>query len=199
MSIYHFVYKTTNLINGRYYHGKHSTSKLEDGYLGSGFILKSAIEKYGKENFKREILALFESEEAAFEYEKQLVNPADPMSYNLVSGGYGFEVGHQRSDDVVAKAAAATSLANRNRVWADASRQKLSKSHSGKTLSEEHKKKIGNANKDTPLSEEHKKKIGNANRGKKRSEEARKRLSESRRRMFEERRRQSTMAESVCN
>ena len=53
---YHIIYKTTNLINGKIYVGMHSTDNLNDGYLGSGWILKQAIKKYGKENFKREVL-----------------------------------------------------------------------------------------------------------------------------------------------
>jgi len=50
-----FIYKTTNLINNKIYVGKHKTS-ANDGYLGSGLILGYAVDKYGKENFKREIL-----------------------------------------------------------------------------------------------------------------------------------------------
>ena len=53
---YHIIYKTTNLINGKIYVGMHSTDNLNDGYLGSGWILKQAIKKYGKENFKGEVL-----------------------------------------------------------------------------------------------------------------------------------------------
>ena len=48
---YHFLYKTTNLINNKYYYGMHSTYKLDDGYLGSGKRLRYSIRKYGKENF----------------------------------------------------------------------------------------------------------------------------------------------------
>jgi hypothetical protein len=34
--------------NGKKYRGIHKTSKIEDGYLGSGIAFKKAIEKYGK-------------------------------------------------------------------------------------------------------------------------------------------------------
>ena len=53
---HYLVYKTTNLVNGKIYIGQHQTYDLNDGYLGSGILLRRAIEKYGEENFKREIL-----------------------------------------------------------------------------------------------------------------------------------------------
>lgn len=65
-----FVYKTTNIINGKYYIGVHKTYDIEDGYLGSGTILKKAIEKYGKENFSREILSYHDSYDSALKEEK---------------------------------------------------------------------------------------------------------------------------------
>lgn len=56
MKKFHFIYKTTNLVNGLIYVGHHSTDKIDDGYLGSGKYLNKAIEQFGKNNFKREIL-----------------------------------------------------------------------------------------------------------------------------------------------
>ena len=55
--MYGYIYKTTNLVNGKIYIGqKKSDVFLGDKYLGSGKILKMAIEKYGKENFSVELL-----------------------------------------------------------------------------------------------------------------------------------------------
>ena len=55
--MYGYIYKTTNLVNGKIYIGqKKSNVFLGDKYLGSGKILKMAIEKYGKENFSVELL-----------------------------------------------------------------------------------------------------------------------------------------------
>jgi hypothetical protein len=44
----YFIYKTTNLLNGKYYIGMHVTNQIDDGYLGSGKYLNNAIKKYGK-------------------------------------------------------------------------------------------------------------------------------------------------------
>lgn len=48
------IYRTTNLINGKTYVGLDTRNK--PSYLGSGIAIKNAIAKYGKENFKKEIL-----------------------------------------------------------------------------------------------------------------------------------------------
>ena len=88
--MHYFVYKTTNRINGRYYIGVHSTRKINDGYLGSGSLLKKAIEKYGPENFSREVLREFPSYEDAVKYEAELVTEEFVKSddnYNLALGG----------------------------------------------------------------------------------------------------------------
>ena len=85
-----YIYKTTNLINGKVYIGQHMRNL--PGYLGSGVILKYSIAKYGKENFKREVLEYCESKdelnEMEFHYIKQF-NSLAPGRYNLTLGGEG--------------------------------------------------------------------------------------------------------------
>lgn len=57
MKLKHYIYITTNKVNGKRYIGRCSNeSSWNSGYLGSGKWLKLSIEKYGKENFDREIL-----------------------------------------------------------------------------------------------------------------------------------------------
>ena len=87
---YHFVYKTTNLVNGKIYIGFHKTDNLDDEYLGSGTLLVQAIKKYGKENFKREILKFFDNVTDALKYERFLVSEEfikRDDNYNIVVGG----------------------------------------------------------------------------------------------------------------
>ncbi len=52
------VYKTTNLVNSKFYIGVHKTENPEDDYLGSGKLIKRAIEKYGADSFHKEIIAM---------------------------------------------------------------------------------------------------------------------------------------------
>lgn len=89
---YYLIYQTTNLINGKMYIGKHITININDSYLGSGVYLNKAIKKYGKENFKKEILFIFDNELEMNEKEKELVNESivnDPQYYNIMLGGEG--------------------------------------------------------------------------------------------------------------
>lgn len=88
----HSIYKTTNLVNGKYYWGVHNSTNENDGYLGSGKALNNAIKKYGKENFVRKTMVTYETSEAAYFEEKLIVNQEminDSMCYNIKVGGDG--------------------------------------------------------------------------------------------------------------
>ncbi len=88
--MYFVLYKTICLENGKIYIGAHSCKDLEDGYLGSGSLIKTAIKKYGKEKFKREILEFYKSEVEMYEREKQFITEEFVKlsdNYNLSPGG----------------------------------------------------------------------------------------------------------------
>lgn len=150
---YSFVYITTNLINRKQYIGSHSTDNLDDGYLGSRRYFLNSVKKYGKENFKIEILEFHNSPEKAFLNEKIWIkekNTLKPNGYNTSkNGGYTLP------------------------EWDEKSRQKLGKSVSesltGRKLSKKHKeslKKAWEKRRKNPMSDETKNKISKSSKGK---------------------------------
>lgn len=104
---YHFVYKTTCLVNGKRYIGKHSTNNLNDGYLGSGVVLKKAIAKYGVDAFERKILRMCDTLEECMQLEALLVDETIIESdeyYNLKCGGFGGVYSQEVKDKISKKA-----------------------------------------------------------------------------------------------
>ena len=92
---FYYIYKITNTINGKIYVGVHASNNLEDRYLGSGTKLKKAIKKYGRDNFTKEILQVFETYDEALNEERRIVTlefVKDPKTYNLEIGGLGGKV-----------------------------------------------------------------------------------------------------------
>ena len=86
-----FVYLTQNLINGKKYIGVCTFDS--DTYLGSGRLLKSAIRKYGRENFKRTILEHCSTLDEVYSKEIYYIQKYNAVKsdefYNLSYGGYG--------------------------------------------------------------------------------------------------------------
>lgn len=113
------VYMITNLINGKIYIGqsKYKNSK----YFGSGKLIKKAINKYGINNFKKDIICECNNREELDEKEIFYIkkfNSIIPNGYNISRGG-----GREHHND-------------------DTS-EKISNSVKGKKHSEETKLKIG--------------------------------------------------------
>lgn len=84
------IYKTSNLLNGKIYVGQ--DSKNNPSYYGSGKYLNRSIKKYGKENFRKEILCECSSKEELDEKEKfwiKELNCKVPNGYNIKDGGEG--------------------------------------------------------------------------------------------------------------
>lgn len=91
---HNLVYKMHNKINGKHYIGVHVTNDINDGYLGSGSVLRSAILLHGTKSFVKEILFDYPTEKEAYAKERELVTvdttlPKDKMSYNVKPGGSG--------------------------------------------------------------------------------------------------------------
>jgi hypothetical protein len=147
---YHFIYKTTNNLNKRYYYGMHSTDNLDDGYLGSGTYLRRAIKKYGKENFTIEILQFCKSREELKSLESKIVTlqeVANVECMNLRVGGSGpiRNYGYVMTTEIREKISK-----NHAKYWLgktrdDGFRQKMSEVNIGKKLSDKTKQKISKA------------------------------------------------------
>jgi len=89
---YNYLYKLTNKINNKIYIGVHRTDKLDDGYMGSGIMLKRAKNKYGIDNFEKNIIKFFDTYKEALDAERIIVNMefiSDSNNYNVREGGFG--------------------------------------------------------------------------------------------------------------
>ena len=128
--MFYYLYKITNKLNGMYYIGVHQTKNLNDGYMGSGTLIQEAIEKYGSENFEKEILEFFNNSKDMYSREKEIVNNEfinNNQTYNMIVGGYGLtsEVAKQiGSLDHVRKIRAQTMREVDNKLWKDPERKK---------------------------------------------------------------------------
>jgi group I intron endonuclease len=90
--MYYTIYRMTNNLDGKFYIGMHQTKRLDDGYIGSGKLLKRAITKHGEENFSKEILFIFDCRQDMIDKEIELITEdlvKNPNCYNLTVGGWG--------------------------------------------------------------------------------------------------------------
>lgn len=83
------IYCTTNLVNGRKYIGLDTRNSPK--YLGSGKAFKLAVAKYGKENFRKDILTHCKSLEELLFMEEFYISRLNAVEskrfYNLAIGG----------------------------------------------------------------------------------------------------------------
>lgn len=203
---YGFIYITTNMVNGRRYLGKKKIDDDDDWktYLGSGTILRRAIEKYKPEKFSRNIVCFCNSSEELNETEYELsvfLNVVESKNwYNLQYGGAGGSEGRIVSDETRRK----ISEASRGRQHTEEFKIKMKERFTGennpmfgkcKTPEQvEHMREVmsgeNNPNYGKPRSDETKAKISNSlkgryigennpNYGKHLSEEAKRRISQA--------------------
>lgn len=94
-----YIYRITNLLNGKTYIGQHQYKSQNDDYFGSGKHLKSAVKKYGHENFKKDILVSKipnrkSADRAEIMYIK-MERERGKAEYNITDGGEGFRGNHR--------------------------------------------------------------------------------------------------------
>lgn len=90
-SVFRYVYKTTCIITGRFYIGKHTSHTIDNEYLGSGKLLKYSVAKYGTDNHVKEILKFANSLEELNLLEEQIIDEFlnTDLCMNLKPGGSG--------------------------------------------------------------------------------------------------------------
>ena len=204
--MYGYIYKTTNLLNGKVYIGKRR-GEFVSWYYGSGKILKQALDKYGKENFSVEIIDTAETEQEHIDKEKYWISYYRSICYvyNIADGGEG---GDTYSNLSMSDKLRRNALISQNGYFANMTPEQSEELHrrawvsrrlNGRDkCSEETKKKISSALSGRKLSAEWvqkgvltrksrgythsvdtRRKISESNRGKKRSSETRKKLSDA--------------------
>lgn len=146
------VYKITNNITDKIYFGytskpimvrwkKHCASRRN-------FYILNNIKKYGSDNFSIKKLYEFETPAEAktteiyliAKFQTNICKYPNGTGMNMTDGGEGVH-GFHHSLESIEKMKIVQS--NRSQQWKD----RISKSHKGKTLSDEHKQKIGNSGK----------------------------------------------------
>jgi len=166
---YGYIYKTTNLINDKIYIGQCGGKiyNRRKGYLGSGVLISRALKKYGRKNFKKEILCYCETLEGLNIQEIYYIafykNQGYTM-YNITDGGGG------------ALGLRGEKASNYGKTFSEETRKKMGDWQRGekspmygKSLSDEHKAIISNANKNKIISDDTRKKMSKANKGEKNS------------------------------
>jgi group I intron endonuclease len=173
------IYSHTNLINGKKYIGqtKHGDDPNRRWRRGNGYrdceIFDRAIQKYGWDNFKHEILLDGLTQEEANAHEESYIKlyhtcvmDEDCWGYNLTYGGDNRSISdltrekNRRISTELWKSDEYRTKACRGRKGRKASletRQKLSEMRRGRILSDEHKRKLSERKIGKPFSEEHRK------------------------------------------
>jgi len=80
------------MLNNKIYIGKHQTEDPNDRYFGSGRVILEAIKKYGKENFVKTVLHVYDNENEMNLKEVEIITKEfinRPDTYNIGVGGEG--------------------------------------------------------------------------------------------------------------
>lgn len=155
---YGFIYITTNNINGKKYIGQRKFIKGWQNYLGSGIAFKNAINKYGKENFHRDIVAIAYSKEELDYLEIEWINNLNAIKsedyYNIAEGGNSGSKFAGKTEEEMLEIRKKKSVAMKGKnnpmygkTHTEEVRNKLSKFHKGKSHSRDARNKISMAHK----------------------------------------------------
>jgi group I intron endonuclease len=195
-----YIYKVTNIVNGKFYIGQ--SRYKNDNYLGSGVNIKEALVLYARDNFIKEYIDVASNQDELDEKEKYWIkktNAQNPeIGYNIADGGWNHltitpdikkkisntiktmynngYVNNRKGTTMSSEAKNKISKSLKGRVLSEETKKKLSEINRGKKHTDETKMKMSDLKKGKPLSESHKKSIGNSLRGRPVSDETREKL-----------------------
>jgi len=102
-----YIYKTTNLLNGKIYIGQHQKPYFDYNYFGSGKLIVYAVKKHGKENFKVEILRRCYKITSLCREEKRFIKLFDStnrkIGYNIIINDLQHMSGWKHTPETIAK------------------------------------------------------------------------------------------------
>ena len=172
------IYKATNLLNDKYYIGKTKNTlekRIKSHKLAStkkDLVFYRAINKYGFENFKWEIIEECNDICQLNQLEKKYINE-NKNGYNVAKGGDGGDTisNHPNLESIKEN----VSKFHKGKILTEEHKEKISEAHKGKTKdwAKDTAKKMSEGNIGKPsklkglgLTEEHKEKISKGNKGK---------------------------------
>jgi group I intron endonuclease len=171
------IYKTTNLINGKIYVGQSKHNNKH--YYGSGTYIKLAMKKYGKENFKKEVIEECTSYEQMNERELYWIKTLNAIDRNI---------GYNVKTDTCGIYTTESRKAQGCKGHTEETKQKISKALTNYNRTAEHQQVLTNAlsNKDLSyITDEYRNKMSkstsgekNGNYGNTHSAETRKKISD---------------------
>lgn len=141
---YHYIYLITNLLNKKTYIGQRKClidilPERDISYMGSGKLIKLAINKHGVENFNKDILAICSTRDVAnileIEYIK-LYREIGKAEYNIADGGVISQ--NEKMIETIRESV----IKHYNSPEGLITRKKLSESCKGRKLSDETKRKL---------------------------------------------------------
>lgn len=112
--MFYILFKTTNLANGKVYHGVHFTNDLffgtpqsNDDFFGASATLRKDTQLYGRAAFRVEAIHAFTDAETANKALRHTLKNAPPNSYNTdvfnrmseISKGKQHVLGHVHSEE----------------------------------------------------------------------------------------------------
>ena len=196
-----YIYKTTNLINGKIYVGQHKSNVFDAHYKGSCVRLADAFAKYGKDNFIVELIVKCESKHEMDEREKEWIKKLNSrdrtIGYNLSEGGErGFYLeNHDYQKNVETRRKNGTlsgwkksqesiqqGLETKRQKYGDLSNIGMK----GKHHSEETRRKMSELSKGRVISEQQKLQISNTLKEYNKDENVRKRNSETLKKLWQD-------------